>query len=58
MNAFRIIAQSSPQFSLTENELLSSLYRDMSFLKKEKSLNDFIILIKEMLEQSHVLTPT
>ena len=43
------------QFSLTENELLSSTYRDMSFLKKEKSLNDFIILIKEMLEQSHVV---
>ena len=43
------------QFSLTENELLSSTYRDMSFLKKEKSLNDFIILIKEKLEQSHVV---
>ena len=27
----------------------------MSFLKKEKSLNDFIILIQEKLEQSHVV---
>ena len=42
-------------FSLTENELLSLTYRDMSFLKKEKSLNDFIVLIKEMLEQSHIV---